>query len=240
MRVNPNPGPDILSALWQTQAQEQTALQELASGKRVNVPSDDPLAAALMVANQDQENQAAQYLQNIDTLTTQAQTADSALSSVVQSLNQAIGLGVQASDPALSASNQQQIAQNLQGIQAQLIQLANTSVAGNYLFGGTASTATPFTAAPANPSGVQYNGNGGTNTVAIGNASVVRVNVPGDRLFLNSSASVFGSVQQLITKAEENNLVGADLAQIATDLTRAQTAHEASLAAAAKILPTSL
>lgn len=292
MRVNPNPSGDILSALWQTQGQEQTALQELSSGKRVNIPSDDPLAAALMVANQDQTNQAAQFLHNIDTLTAQAQTADSALSSVVQALNQAITLGVQASDPAMSASNQQQLAQSLQAIQSQLVQIGNTSVGGTYLFAGTATTAAPFALDPTSATGVKYIGNSNSNSVNIGNSSTIQENVPGDQLFLNASANVFGSIQQLITavqsgntaniasattqvrsafdhvtgqrvfygnalsqlsssqgflqqeqvtlKTQENTLVGADLAQVATDLTRAQTAHDASLAAAAKILPTTL
>ena len=58
MRVNPDMSGDVLAAIWQTQNQENTALQQISSGKRVNVPSDDPLAAAQMVANQDQTNRA--------------------------------------------------------------------------------------------------------------------------------------------------------------------------------------
>ena len=75
MRVNPDMSGDVLAAIWQTQNQENTALQQMSSGKRVNVPSDDPLAAAQMVGNQDQSNRADQYLQNIDTLTNQLQTS---------------------------------------------------------------------------------------------------------------------------------------------------------------------
>ena len=41
-------------------------------------------------------------------------------------------------------------------------------------------------------------------------------------------------------KSQENTLIGADLTKAATDLTKATTAHDAALAAAAKILPTSL
>jgi flagellin-like hook-associated protein FlgL len=45
MRVNPNYTPDILANLWNSQAEEQTAIEQLSTGKRVNVPSDDPAAA---------------------------------------------------------------------------------------------------------------------------------------------------------------------------------------------------
>ena len=144
MRVNPDMSGDMLAAIWQTQSQENTALQQISSGKRVNVPSDDPLAAAQMVGNQDQSNRADQYLQNIDTLTSQLQTADTAIGSAVAAITQAITLGVQGSTGTLSDANRQQIVQNLLGIQSQLVQLANTSVGGSYLFAGTASTAPPY------------------------------------------------------------------------------------------------
>ena len=158
MRVNPNIAPNILNALFQTQDQEQTALEQLSTQKRVNVPSDDPLAAAQVVANQDQTAQAAQYLQNIDTLTVQMQTADSALSSVVTALTQAINIGVQGSDGTLPATNLQQLAQTVQSIQSQLVQLGNTSISGTYLFGGTATTTPPFTLDPSSASGVRTTG----------------------------------------------------------------------------------
>jgi len=292
MRVNPDISSDVLAAIWQTQTQENTALQQVSSGKRVNVPSDDPLAAAQMVGNQDQTNRADQYLQNIDTLTNQLQTADGALSSVVQSLTQAITLGVQGSTGTLSAANRQQVAQNLLGIQSQLVQLANTSIGGSFLFAGTATTAPPYVLDSSSPSGVTYNGNSGTNTVQTADGLNLQTNLPGNQLFQNSAGDVFGSIQQLITalqtgtaadaetatnqlrtafdsvtgqrifygnavnqlnstqtflqqeqvtlKSQANNLVGADLTKAATDLTRATTAHDAALAAAAKILPTSL
>jgi flagellar hook-associated protein 3 FlgL len=292
MRVNPNIAPNILNALFQTQDQEQTALEQLSTQKRVNVPSDDPLAAAQVVANQDQTAQAAQYLQNIDTLTVQMQTADSALSSVVTALTQAINIGVQGSDGTLPATNLQQLAQTVQSIQSQLVQLGNTSISGTYLFGGTATTTPPFTLDPSSASGVTYNGNNNVNNIDLGNGSVLQANVPGSQLFQNAGGDVFNSIQQLITalqsgntasvatattqvrtafdqlttqrgfygdginqlsatqgflqqeqitlSSQENNLVGVDLAQVATELTQAQTAHQAALAAAARILPTTL
>jgi flagellar hook-associated protein 3 FlgL len=290
MRVNPDMSSDVLAAIWETQSQENTALQQMSTGKRVNVPADDPLAAAQMVGNQAQTSRSDQYLQNIDTLTSQLQTADTALGSAVTAVTQAITLGVQGSTGTLSAANRQQIVQNLLGIQSQLVQLANTSVGGSYLFGGTATTAPPYALDSTSPSGVTYNGNAGTNTVQIADGLNLQTNLPGSQLFQNSAGDVFGSLQKLITalqtgtaagsatndlrtafdsltgqrifygnavsqlnstqsflqqeqvtlKSQANNLVGADLTKAATDLTRAQTAHDAALAAAAKILPTSL
>src|SRR5262244_1809103 len=105
MRVNPNPASDVLAAIQQTQAQEQVALQQLSSGKRVNAPSDDPAASANEIRNLATESRIDQYLQSVSSLQAQMQTADSTLNSVVTTLNQAVSLGVEATNATLSASN---------------------------------------------------------------------------------------------------------------------------------------
>ena len=51
MRVNPNMVPDMLAAIQQSQATLNTALQQVATGKSVSVPSDNPTASAEMVQN---------------------------------------------------------------------------------------------------------------------------------------------------------------------------------------------
>src|SRR6202041_2003935 len=144
MRVNPNYTADILNDLWQSQAQEQTAIEQLSTGKRVNVPSDDPAAAAEDVQNQALQSQNDQYIQNTSNLDGSLQTADSTLSSVVTVLNQAISLGVQGANGGMSSADQQALAEQVQSIQSQMVQLANTSYQGSYLFGGTASPSRTF------------------------------------------------------------------------------------------------
>ena len=56
---------------------------------------------------------------------------------------------------------------------------------------------------------------------------------------LNSNQT-FLQQEQVSLQSEENNLVGVDMAQAATDVTQAQTAQSATLAALARILPESL
>ena len=65
MRVNPNPLPDVLAELGQTQQQITTDLQQISSGQSVNVPSDDPAAAAELVQNADQSSSADQFLRSL-------------------------------------------------------------------------------------------------------------------------------------------------------------------------------
>lgn len=292
MRINPNITSDILNAITQAELQQQKAVQEVATGKRVNMPSDDPAAAAEMVQNLALSSQADQYLQNTSSVEGLLQTADSALSSVVTSLNQAIGLGVQGSTGTLSSSNRQAVVQQLQGVFDQVVQLANSSYEGSYIFGGTATTAPPYVLDQTQTDGVTYNGNTGVNSVDIANGRSIQINVPGSQVFQSPAGDVMGSLQQLITalqagnttasgtattqlrtaldslsqqrvfygnainqltsnqsflqqekvnlQTQQNDLVGIDPAQAATDLSQAEMAYNSGLAAAAKVLPPSL
>jgi len=131
IRVNPNVLPDLLSALAQTRQQESTATLELATGSRINQPSDDPAGAAQIVSNRDLGSQADSFLRSITNVNGLLQTADSTLSSVVTALQRAISLGVQGANGTLSSSDRADVAGELSGIQQQLISLANTSTRAN-------------------------------------------------------------------------------------------------------------
>lgn len=292
MRVNPNFAPNILNDVWQAQSAEQTAMIELSTGRRVNLPSDDPVAFAADISNQAEQGQVDQYLQNTTSLEGLFQTADSTLSSVVSSLNQAISLGTEGANGTQSLQDEQVLAQQVQAIQAQMVQLANTSYQGNYIFAGTATTTKPFALDPTQASGVDYNGNSGTNSVEIADGRSIQTNVPGSQIFLGGGGNVMQSLQQLVTalnsgdttaigaattavstslsyvsqqrvfygsavqaltsnqsflqqeqvnlQSQDTTLVGANMAEAATDLAQASTAHDAALAALAKVIPTSL
>jgi flagellar hook-associated protein 3 FlgL len=220
MRVNPNFSNDILQDLYQAQNQEQIALQQLASGKLINMPSDNPAGAAEMVQNQAQQDQADQFLQNTSAVEGQLQTADSTLSSVVESLTQAISLGTEGANGTNSPADLQAIAQQVQGIQDQVVQLANTSYQGNYIFSGTDTNTVPFTLDSSAPDGVTYNGNTDVNTVQFAQGNTVQTNLPGSQVFQGSGGDVFGALQQLITALQGGNstAIGAATTQLSTSM----------------------
>src|SRR5215468_964717 len=110
MRVNPNTLPDLLAALSQTQQQINTDLLEIATGRSVNVPSDDPAAAALLVQNADHTSRDDQFLRSISSIQGEMQTGDSTLSSLVTVLQRAISLGVEGANGTLNSSDRNDIA----------------------------------------------------------------------------------------------------------------------------------
>ena len=292
MRVDPNMVPNMLAAIQQSETSLNTALQQVATGKSVTVPSDNPAAAADMVQNTIETADVDQYTQNIGSVTSQVQTADSALSSVVTSLTQAVSLGTEGANGTSSASNRQAIATQVQGILTNVVSQANLTYQGSYLFAGTASTTAPYTADSSSPTGYTYNGNNDVNSVQIGDGTNVQVNLPGSQVFSNASANVLGSLSSLVSALQSGNiaaigtatnavssalnyvsqqravysnaesqltsqdtflqqetvnlasqatsLVGVDMAKAATTLSQAETDNNAALAAAAKVMPTTL
>jgi len=205
MRVNPNPMPDLLAALNQTQLEAQEAALQISTGKSVNVPSDNPTAAGLLVENNDQATFNSGYLQSISAVQGQLSTADSTLSSVTSALQQAISLGVEGANGTVSASDQAAIVVQLQGIQSQLVSLANTTYQGNYVFGGSITNTAPYVVDDASPSGVDYVGNSDVNEVSIGNGYKIAVNQPGSQLFSAPGNDVFLAVNNLIQALQTNS-----------------------------------
>ncbi len=215
IRVNPYPLPDLIAALNQTQQQENTATLELSTGSRINAPSDDPAGAAELVQNQAQSRQSDSFLSSASTINGLLSTADSTLSSVVTALQRAISLGVEGANGTLSDSDRSAIAQELSGIQTQLISLANTSYQGQYIFAGTAETQ-PYVVDPTSTSGVTYNGNAGTNSVTIGTGYQLQTNLPGSQIFNGAGADVFQSISDLINALQSNTSISNAVNEVST------------------------
>lgn len=215
MRVNPYAMPDILAALAQTQQQQQTAMLQLASGLRINSPSDDPAGAAALAQIHDRSSQADSFLRSMGSLSGQLQTADSTLSSVVTALQRAISLGVEGANGTLSDADRAALANEVMGVRDQLLSLANVSYQGRFVFAGTAQTQ-PFVLDATSPSGIGYRGNTGVNAVTIGNGYQVQVNLPGSQVFASPGADVFQAMSDLITGLQNNSGIDTAVAAVRT------------------------
>jgi flagellar hook-associated protein 3 FlgL len=287
MRVNPNFTADLSGYIDQAQQSVNNETEELSTGRRVNLPSDDPAAEAEMIEENAQLSSIDDYTSSSNTLTQSLNTADSTLSSAVTAMQRALTLATEAGNSTMNPSDLSSILSEVQGIQAQMISLANTSFAGEYLFGGTATGSPPYVVDAANPDQVDYVGNDQQNSVQVGTGLSVKANLPGSSIFSQSSGSVFGALQSLISAlqsgdttaiqsastqigtalnaldtarvfygntvnqltdnenflnqeklnvtSEENSLVSADTATVATELSQSQTTLQATVEAAAQV-----
>src|SRR5271169_6055044 len=214
IRVNPDLYSIVLNGLQVNTKQQDQALQQIGSGQKLNSLSDDPAAAATLVTLRMESGSDTQYSKNIASLTGSLNVADSALSSVVEALTTAQTLGVEGANGTINAQNRQALAQQVQGIQQQILGLANTSYNGQYLFSGTATTTQPYGADASSASGVTYHGNTNTNSVEISQGQAMPINLPGSQLFSNATTNVFQSLQDLYTALSTNGDVGSATTEI--------------------------
>jgi len=204
IRVNPYPMPDILAALENLQQQQDTASLQLATGSRINKPSDDPAGAAQLVLIQQGSSVNDSYQQSIGSINGQLSTADSTLSSVVTVLQRALSLGVEGANGTLSDTDRADIVTELTGIQSQLLSLANATYQNQFLFAGTANKR-PYVLTGGSISGITYQGNSGTNLVTIGNGYQLQINLPGSQIFNGPGADVFQAIGDLTAALQSDS-----------------------------------
>ncbi len=221
MRVDPNQSAALMADMQSSQQALSVAVNQLASGKRVSLPSDDPTAFGEDVRSLAVSADADVYTSNADAVVNRAQMADSALSSVVTSLTQAVSLGTEGASGSLTTANKAAMVTQVQGLIANVLTQANLSYQGSSLFSGTAAGSTAFTADSSSADGYTYNGNSGVNQTAIGDGYNVAANIPGNQIFLNSNGNVLGSLSSLATALQSGNTA---------DITTATSAVSAAIA----------
>lgn len=199
MRVDPFYVVNLSGALDQTQATQQQLSQELSSGLRFSTIGDDPVAAGQNVQFLNQIQRDDSFTQTNSLTQGLLQVTDSALGSVVTQLNQALSLATQANNGTLNANDLKAISNQLVGVRDEVLSLANTTYQGQYVFGGSQTSSTPFTLDNStSPATVTYNGDANVNTLVSPNGQSIQLNLPGDQIFTSATANVLGTLNNLI------------------------------------------
>jgi flagellar hook-associated protein 3 FlgL len=146
MRVSTANAYDNTVALLTRRQAELSKLQEnLATGKRVLKPSDDPVAATLAETTANRLSRTQADLRALDASTTSLQQAESGLSESSELIIKVRDLLVSAGNATFTASEREDVAKQLEGLREQLISVANRKdSAGRTLYGGLGGAATPF------------------------------------------------------------------------------------------------
>jgi flagellar hook-associated protein 3 FlgL len=162
------------SNLSQTQSQ-------ITSNQSFTTASQNPTAAGSVNNYNQALAQSQQYVTNSNSAQTRLSTEDSTLSQVQTQLQSLRDLALEANNSSLSAQDRSAIATQASQIQASLVGLANTQDGnGEYLFGGFASQAQPFTQTAG---GATYNGDQGQRQVQIAAGQTVADGDSGDAVF---------------------------------------------------------
>jgi len=158
---------------------------QIASGRKILTPADDPAGSARALNLQESASSTSQYDRNIDIATSQLQFEESNLTGVTGLIQRVRELTVQGNSDTLNSSSRGLIATEIRQRFDELLSLANTRDANNeYIFSGFQSKTQSFVL---NADGtVKYNGDEGQRFLQIGSSRQVAT---GD-----SGADVFGLV----------------------------------------------
>src|SRR5215472_1676695 len=126
----------FLTGLNQIQQRAQRAQQELTTGLKINVVSDAPDQIASLLQTRSDLAQTQQMDTNLGRVTTEVNTAQSALQSAVSLVERAQTLGAQGASDLAGDGTRQNVANELGSVLQQLTSTANTTVEGRYIFSG--------------------------------------------------------------------------------------------------------
>ena len=134
----------FLNGLANLQARELQTQQQLSSGFAVTSAADDPVATHALVDLGSSLAAAQTYQSNLGTVQAETSAADSALGSAVTLVQSAQSLATRGASSTATADERQSLAVQVQAIQQQIVGLANTQVAGRYIFGGDQDQSAPY------------------------------------------------------------------------------------------------
>ncbi|MGD8672600.1 MAG: flagellar hook-associated protein FlgL [Thiogranum sp.] len=196
----------------------ETQLQ-LASGKRINRPSDDPTGAAQILGLSESLKVTEQYQKNIEHARSRLELEDAALGSVGDALQRARELAVQGLNDTNGAQDRAAIAQEIRQLTDEVLGLANRKDgAGEFLFAGFQGQNAPFS--HDGSGNFSYAGDQGQRQLQVGPARQVADGDSGLDVFMKVPAAgggfedVFSTLYKLATDLEANAPNAGSLDQI--------------------------
>ena len=180
-------------------SEELSKANEIATtGKKINNLSDDPVGLAQSLTIQSDLAGIEQMGRNIDFGNSWLNASESALTNVETILSDTKALCIQMANGTMGADQRSAAAETVQNNFEEIVSLANTNVAGNYIFSGTKTDTIPF-----DQDGT-YNGDNSPFTIKISQNSTIEIGSDGDAVF----GTVFNTLSDLKADLESNNIGG--------------------------------
>ncbi len=199
-------------------------VEQMATGKQILQPSDDPIAATRITQLNRQQSAIEQYQSNIDSASAGLSQQESILDGVNNSL-----LAVR--DDLLEAANGTNTADSLASLGQDIESLTESMVAalnyqdedGHYVFGGTINDQPPIVAVDNDGDGVtdsySYQGNSDHRQTTVSNGVEVDTNVAASDFF-GSNLDVLNTLNSLSQELQDPNADPAD-PQVQSDIQNA-------------------
>lgn len=199
--------------------------QQIASGRRILRPSDDPVAAARALEVTQSRDILTQFTTNQDNAMSALGLAEGQLESATEILQRVRELTIQASGPSLTAANRDSIAVALRAHYDNLMGIANSADGQlQFQFSGYQGATKPFSGTVDDliaGAEITYAGDDGQRRMQVSATRLIEVSDSGSDVFVRTGngESVFKTMATLIGQLELNDTSG--LTAATTKITQA-------------------
>jgi flagellar hook-associated protein 3 FlgL len=175
----------MLDQFSSLQTQMDNLQSQVSTGLSIQSSSDNPTAMDETLTDLTQKAKQTQYTSNIDSLQTRANTIYSTLDSLQTIVSKASEIATTAASGTSNSTSMTNYADEVNSLLNEVVSAANTKdpTTGDYLFGGTESSTTPYTSttdSSGNITSVTYNGNSSVNAARISDTQTVSIDIPGE------------------------------------------------------------
>ncbi len=171
-----------IASMQQQSAKLLQTQQQIASGRRILTPADDPVAAARALEVTQAQSMNQQFGTNAGTAGDSLSLEESTLGNVSQVLQSVRDITVNAGNPTLTKNDRIALANQVRSSYQQLLGLANTTDgAGQFVFSGYQGATRPFSESV--PGTVAYNGDAGQRLIQVSASRQMAVSDSGADVF---------------------------------------------------------
>ena len=202
MRVSTNQTQEVaINAMLEQQEKLSKTQKQVATGKRIFKPSEDPIGAARVVDLKNILQTNNQYKQNIDAARARLTVEESIMGSSTEILQRVRELAVTANNASQTNETRKFISEEVKQLLEQLLDIANaTDGAGDYLFSGSKTNFRPFVN---NADGrFEYQGDDTQRNLQIGPKRVIATSDSGDFVFraIKDGNTEFAAIESVENK----------------------------------------
>lgn len=210
MRVTFNSGFDnALHAVSGAAQRLQDRQREVSTGRRLHVPSDDPSAAAGVIAEKAEMGVLDRFVQSGDTADARLRVMDTVLSTVVTQVTAAITQAAAGRNTALTAEARAATALAVTGLRDSILSSINSQYQGTYLFSGARATTQPYVKSGSTIS--SYQGDSTVVSVDISRSQSVATTIDGNAVLRGSDPDdVFTILTNVASAVQAGNAAGID------------------------------
>ena len=202
----------------------EQVITQMATGQRVILPSDDPIAATRINQLNSQQSAIEQYQSNINAVSATLSQQESILDGINNSMLAIRDDLLQAANGTTTPESLANLGQEIASLtQSMMVSLNYQDGQGHYLFGGTKNAAAPVsyddTDGNGEPDEYIYHGNAEHRTATVASGIEMETNVTASEMF-GMDLTVLNTLDDLATALQDPSLDPAD-PQVQSNITHA-------------------